>query len=96
MGLFLNNVAGLQPETCLKKDFCTRVFLKALPNIFEHLSCKTSLGDCFSKISFCFSRQPQPQNVPIELTFSVLHYIHSERTFLFSESPRQPAITVEI
>ena len=31
----------------LKKDFCTGVFLWALPNISESSFCKTPLGDCF-------------------------------------------------
>ena len=28
--------------------------------ILEHLFCKTCPGDCFCKIYFCLSRQPQP------------------------------------
>ena len=33
-------------------------------------SCKTRSSGCFCKVSSCFSRQPQPQNVTIDLVFS--------------------------
>ena len=69
MSLFWNKVAGLQPQTSFKKDSCTGVFLWNLPNILEHLFCKTRPGDCFCKISFCLSRQPRPPNVTIKLVF---------------------------
>ena len=52
-----------------------------MPNILEHLFCKTRPGDCFCKISFCLSRQPQPLNVTIKLVFFALYFKVSEYPF---------------
>ena len=65
MSLILNKVAGHHTETFFKKE-------EALPNILEHLSYKTRRKDRFCKTSSCFSRQPQPQNVTVDLVFFFL------------------------
>ena len=69
ISLFLNKVPGLWPETFFRKGSSKGVFLRVLSNILEHLFCKSRLSDCFCKTSFCLSRQPQPQNVTIDLVF---------------------------
>ena len=67
-GLFLNKVAGLHPKTFFQKNAPVHVFYCKLCHIF--CSCKTRSSGCFCKISSCFSHQPQPQNVTIDLVFS--------------------------
>ena len=52
-----------------------------MPNILEHLFCKTRPGDCFCQISFCLSRQTQPLKVTIKLVFFAFYFKVSEYPF---------------
>ena len=66
MSLFLNKVAGLQTDYLLSKKLLYTCFPVSFSRYLENLYCKTRPGDCFCKISFGFSRQPQQQNVTID------------------------------
>ena len=56
----------------LLKKVLVQVFSYEIAKYSRAPFCKTRPGDCFCKISFCLSRQPQPPNVTIKLVFCVL------------------------
>ena len=96
MSLFLNKVAGLHPKTFLKKGSYTRVFLSALPNILEYLSCKTRLSGSSAKYPLAFHVNLSYKMLPLTLFFIFLLLIFSELTLLFSEIPKLLAMAMEI
>ena len=91
MSLSSNKVAGLKPETFFEKGLCTHVFQLVLPNILEHLSCKTRPGDFFCKLSFLFVTSASVTKC-YHWTCFFRFTLNIFGTLLFSESPKQLAV----
>ena len=73
MSLFLNEATGIHPEFFFKKKGSVHVFSCQVhvPNILEHLSCKTRPGDwtASAKYPFVFHVNLSHKMLPLILFF---------------------------